>query len=112
MGALMSPERPVGVGNVVTRAEYHKLDDKLKILLRKFVPAFDFKSEIWSNVMEFKNFRDSLVHPRQSEDEMSLSEYQTKVQRELSGILEIMNQVSLGLFKKPLRKQLLDLMPD
>jgi hypothetical protein len=93
------------------RTEYHSIDDKLRLLLNKFVVGFDFSSSLWSNFMQFKDFRDLLVHPRQAEDKTKLAEYQTKVQIGLSSIIELMNCVSKGIFKKPLRKQLLDLIP-
>ena len=51
------------------------------------------------------------MHPRQAEDQTEITEYQTKVQAGLSSIIELMNCVSKGIFKKPLRKQLLDLIP-
>jgi hypothetical protein len=93
------------------RTEYHSIDDKLRLLLNKFAPGFDFGGSLWSNFMQFKDFRDFLVHPRQAEDKTKLAEYQAKVQIGLSSIIELMNRASKGIFKKPLRKQLLDLMP-
>ena len=93
------------------RTEYHSIDDKLRLLLNKFVPDFDFSSGIWSSFMQFKNFRDLLVHPRQADDKTKIIEYQKKVQAGLSSIIELMNCVSKGIFKKPLRRQLLDLIP-
>jgi len=93
------------------RTEYHSIDDKLRLLLNKFVPDFDFSSGTWSSFMQFKNFRDLLVHPRQADDKTEIIEYQKKVQAGLSSIIELMNCVSKGIFKKPLRKQLLDLIP-
>ena len=93
------------------RTEYHSIDDKLRLLLNKFVPDFDFSSDMWSSFMQFKNFRDLLVHPRQADDKTEIIEYQKKVQAGLSSIIELMNCVSRGIFKKPLRKQLLDLIP-
>jgi len=62
------------------RTEYHSIDDKLRLLLNKFVPDFDFSSGIWSSFMQFKNFRDLLVHPRQADDKTEIIEYQKKVQ--------------------------------
>jgi hypothetical protein len=93
------------------RTEYHSIDDKLRLLLNKFVPDFDFGGSLWSNFMQFKDFRDLLVHPRQVEDKTEITEYQTKVQIGLSSIIELTNCVSKGIFKRPLRKQLLDLIP-
>lgn len=98
---------------VVEKVEFHKLDDKLRLLLRKFVPSFDFKTNpSWSRLIEFKDLRDSLVHPRQTDDESDLAEYKKKVSTGMSAIIEIMNCISKGIFKRPLRKQLLDLIPE
>ena len=73
---------------------------------------FDFSSDIWSGFMQFKNFRDLLVHPRKADDKTEIIEYQKKVQAGLSSIIKLMNRVSMGMFKKPLRRQLLDLIPE
>ena len=97
---------------LVEKVEFHRLDDKLRFLIRKFVSEFDFNNKTWFRLMEFKDFRDSLVHPRQSEDETKIVEYQMKVSVGLSAIIEIMNCISQGIFKQPLRKQLLDLIPE
>ncbi len=94
------------------KTEFHKLDDKIKLLLRKFVSEFDFQNPTWSKFMAFKDFRDSLVHPRQADDEMSTTEYRKKVRTGLRVIIEIMNCISIGMFQLPLRKQLLDLVPE
>jgi len=92
--------------------EFHKLDDKARLLIRKFLPVFDFQSVTWVKFMEFKAFRDSLVHPRQIEDETTTADYRKKVRTGLKAIIEVMNVISKGVFKKPLRKQLLDLIPE
>jgi hypothetical protein len=94
------------------RSEFHRLEDKVKLLIRKFVHGFDFNSRTWSKFTEFKDFRDSLVHPRQTDDEMSLADYHKKVSSGMRSIIEIMNLISKGIFHKPLRKQLLDLIPE
>jgi hypothetical protein len=99
-------------GQRVEKTEYHRLDEKLKVLINRFVPDFDFTEKAWSWLMEFKDFRDSLVHPRQNDDETTTSEYQAKMKRGLSGIIEIMNHISSGMFGKPLRKKILDLIPE
>jgi len=99
-------------GDLKEKVDYHKLDEKLRVLIKKFMPGFDFKGIAWSSLMELKDFRDSLVHPRQSEDEKTTSEYQAKVRRGLAGVIEIINCLSIGIFKKSLRKKLLDLIPE
>jgi hypothetical protein len=97
---------------VVQRTEFHRLEEKVKLLLRKFAGDFDFQGISWIKFMELKNFRDSLVHPRQAEDETPVQEYQKRVRSGLKAVIEIMDCVSRGMFQKPLRKQLLDLVPE
>ena len=99
-----------GKFEVLETMEYHRLEDKLKFLIYKFVPGFDFeKMPCWSRLIEFKKFRDGLTHPRQEEDETELEEYKTITARGISSVIEIMNHLCKGIFKKPLRKKLLDL---
>ena len=99
-------------GKVIEKTEFHRLDDKLRLLLRKFASDFDFKGASWFGFKKFKDFRDSLVHPRQMDDETSIKDYQNRLQIGLSGIIDIMNFLSRGIFGKPLRKKLLDLVPE
>lgn len=94
------------------RTEYHRLDDKIRVLMRRFLQDFDFRSVTWNKFMEFKRLRDSLVHPRQVDDETPLVAYKKTVRESLKAIIEIMNALSQGLWRKPLRRQLLDLIPD
>lgn len=104
-----SPEKV----DVVERTEYHKIEDKLRVLIKKFLPALDLgKTRWWSDLQEFKDFRDSLVHPRKSEDETDVATYNTKVTAGLRATIQGMNEINHGIFGKPIRKQLLDLMPE
>jgi len=99
--------------SVVEKKRYYGLDDKLKFLINKFVPEYDLgTSEDWDNFSEFKDFRDQLIHPKQTEDEIEGSEYKDKLRRGMSGIINIMSTISEGIFRKPLRKQILDLIPE
>lgn len=68
---VCSPEK----GALIERVEFNRVEDKLKFLIKKFDPAFNFNCTSWSQLSEFKDFRDSLVHPRKTEDELELSEY-------------------------------------
>jgi hypothetical protein len=97
---------------LIERIEFHRLEDKIRLLMYKFVPSFDFNSPAWSHFMQFKDTRDALVHPKLSDDETEIHEYYKKVQTGLSAIIRIMNDISTGIFHKPLRKQLLDLIPE
>ncbi|MHC1770187.1 MAG: hypothetical protein AB9907_00375 [Flexilinea sp.] len=96
-----------------TRIKFNPLDEKLQVLIRKFCPKYDFgKSVEWSNLMNFKKFRDSLVHSHKSEDETPLCEYEMQVKSGFKSVVELMNLISQGMYQKPLRKNLLDLIPE
>ena len=98
---------------MMERTEFHRLEDKLKFLIKRFSPDFNFSKNLdWTKLMEFKDFRDSLVHPRQHEDQTSMDEYQKRVSLGLSGVIGVMNSISEEVFGKPLRRNLRDLIPD
>ena len=95
---------------ILDQAEYHKLEDKLKFLIMKFHPSFDFEHmSSWSQLLEMKRLRDAITHPRQDEDGIQINEYKRKVEDGLSAVIEIINILCKALFNKPLRKQLTDL---
>ena len=98
---------------VKTRVRFNPIDEKLKTLLRRFSPDFDFgKSATWSDLEKFKNFRDSLVHSRKTEDETNLGDYDAQTKSGYKAVIELMNLISKGIYKKPLRKSILDLVPE
>ncbi|MGA2332089.1 MAG: hypothetical protein ABSG75_10035 [Syntrophales bacterium] len=99
-------------GKQIERIEFHSLDEKLRLLITMFVPSFDFGNAVWSRLMAFKDLRDSLVHPKRNDDEIDIVAYQNNVSIGLAAVIEIMNCLSQGIFRKPLRKRLLDLIPD
>jgi hypothetical protein len=96
----------------VEKTEYHKLDEKLRFLIGRFGSDFDFESRTWVKLKEFKKFRDSLVHPRQDDDETSLPVYRVSVKSGLRSVIEVMNHIQISIFKRPLRRRLLELIPD
>lgn len=99
-------------GIVSTQTRYYSVDDKLKFLIHKFDPKYDIgKSKAWGSFIQFKTFRDSLVHPKEFDDEIEINEYREKLQMGLFGTITLMNDISNGVFKRPLRKKILDLMP-
>lgn len=91
--------------------EYHRIEDKLKVYIKKFSKTFNFNSQEWSQFMEFKKFRDRLVHPREMDEDILLKEYKTNIKKGIRSIILIMNVISKSIFKKSLRKRLLDLIP-
>ncbi len=95
---------------IIDQIAYNKFEDKLKFLIYKYVPGFDFEHEpSWCRLLELKKFRDELTHPRQDEDEIDVKEYEKKIRAGLSAAIEIMNSLCLGIFKRPLRKKILEL---
>ena len=96
----------------VPKTEFHPLDNKLRLLISRFLPKFDFEGLAWNHFMEFKAMRDGLVHPRDAEDDRDVVEYRTKVRAGLKAIIQIMNEITQGIFGKPLRKQILVLVPE
>ena len=99
-----------GTFQVLNQKEYHKIEDKLRFLLHRFVPKFDFnRNPSWSNFVEFKRFRDKIIHPHQEEDDIAIAEYKKKISNGLSAAIEIMNHLCKGIFKRSLRKKILDL---
>ena len=91
------------------RTQYHSVDDKIRVLAKRFAPGFNFDDKTWITFMDFRKFRDSLVHPREDEDVRDIIQYRKKAASGLQATIEVMNQLSKGIFRKPLRKQLLDL---
>ncbi|MEW6374748.1 MAG: hypothetical protein AB1502_03030 [Thermodesulfobacteriota bacterium] len=99
-----------GKFKILGQIEYHRLEDKLRFLICKFVPKFDFNEEVaWFRFIEFKKFRDAIMHPRQDEDTIKVAEYERKIKIGLSSTIKIMDYLCKGIFKKPLRKKLIDL---
>jgi hypothetical protein len=96
----------------VERTEFHRLEDKLRLLISKFVPGFDFEGLSWNRFKEFKDLRDSLVHSRDAEDERDPSDYRMRMREGLKSIIEIMNKIMEGMAGRPLRRQILDLVPE
>jgi len=94
------------------KTEYHRVEDKIRFLLSKFSPDFDFNNQAWSSLMSLKDIRDSLIHPRNAEDETTAAEYRKILSTGLHGVISTMNSVSEAIFRKPLRHQILDLKPE
>jgi hypothetical protein len=54
---------------VKERIEYHPLEGKIRVLLRRFAPELDLGGNMWNRLKGFKVFRDSLVHPKVLDDD-------------------------------------------
>jgi hypothetical protein len=92
------------------RKEYHRLEDKLRFLFVNFLGGFDFeKAPCWARLIEFKKFRDCLVHSRENEDSTSEERYKRVTALGLSAVIEIIDNLCKGIYSKPLRKKITDL---
>lgn len=90
--------------------ELHGIEDKLKFLLCKHKPSFDFEHySAWSQFIEFKDFRNTITHPIHEDDEISTDEYQKKIKMGLSAIIEIIDCLCKEIIGKPLRQKIKDL---
>ena len=98
---------------VRNRIEFHPLEDKLKLLLKKYAPSYTFVTELsWTHLHNFKKLRDSLIHPRMTDDTNSLDEYRTLLEQAIRAEIDIMNRLVMGIYGKGIRRQLLDLIPE
>lgn len=97
-------------GKIKEVYEHHNIEDKLKFLIYKFCPNLDLATDpSWGNFTEFKKFRNTIVHPREEEDTVTLSDYKNQLAKGISSIIEIMNHLCKGILGQNLRKGLLEL---
>jgi len=95
---------------IIDKMQFQKLEDKLRFLIIRFDKTFDFeKNPCWPRFMELKRKRDELTHPRHDKDDTSVSSYERISKNGLNAIIEIINRLSTAIFKRGLRKQILDL---
>lgn len=99
-----------GSFEVTDQIAYSRLEDKLKFLITKFSIRLDLaNNKEWGDFVELKKLRDSLVHSRNDQDDTPIRQYERVCPRGLVACVGLMNRLSRGIFKKPLRKKLLDL---
>lgn len=92
------------------KVKFYSIEGKVKFIIKRFSVSIDVSSSSqWSNFIEFKGLRDSLVHSKSIDDERSLSDYQSGIKKGLNANIDIMNSISLKIFSKPLRKNLTEL---
>jgi hypothetical protein len=96
----------------LNKVEYHRIDDKIRLLIAKFGIEFEFGSEqTWSHFLALKNQRDALIHPRHVDETLTRADFDALLKRGLTAVLDLMNRLSIGIFSKPLRTGLLELKP-
>ncbi|MDC0760575.1 hypothetical protein POF51_07725 [Brevibacillus sp. AG] len=95
---------------ITPKSEYHKIEEKLRYLIKKYAKNTNIiNTNSWANFKDFKKLRDSIVHPRASEDSIPKEQYQKLVQDGLDSVIDIINDICKGYFNKPLRLRLLEL---
>lgn len=99
-----------GAFQVTDQIEYHRIEDKLRFLLGRFVPKFEFGSTAcWSQFTRFKEFRNALTHPRSEVEDFSLGEYEQNAISGLIAVIELMDELCFGMHTRRLRPKLLEL---
>lgn len=95
---------------VIEKFTLYGIEEKIRFLLNKFDPTLDLsRFAPWSQYNEFKDFRNNIVHPVRDEDERTTDDYYQKIRMGLSSVTQLMNHLCVRIFKKPLRKRILDL---
>jgi hypothetical protein len=96
---------------ILDQAEFVRLEEKLRFLLKKYAPQYDISKEAgWSRFLEFKRFRDSLVHPHEmDENDILTEEYAKQIKLGMASTIEIINNICKGVFKRSLRQKILDM---
>ncbi len=90
--------------------EFHRLEDKLRFLLNRFDKSYNFETNTsWCRFLELKRKRDELTHPREDYDDTEIEQYETITKNGINAIIEIMDNLCKGTFKKGLRQRIIDL---
>lgn len=97
---------------LVIKDEFHRVDEKIKLIIRKYSPKFNFSNTDWAHLMELKKIRDLLMHPKNSEDQFDMNEYIKIINNGLNGVIATINNMNQFVYGKSLRLQILDLRPD
>lgn len=99
-----------GSFQIVDKAEYHRAEEKLRFLLSKYKPDFDFfRESCWGRFKELKKFRDQITHPRHDDGDIQIDNYKKMTKIGLESSIEIMDILLRAIFHKPLRKKIREL---
>ena len=94
---------------MIESEEYHRLEEKIRLLDRIFSCGMKYNTKYWSDFKKLKSLRDSLIHSRREEDDTPINDYFESIDGGFESILTIVDTLSLGIFKKHIRKKILDL---
>lgn len=98
-----------GKFKITEQTEFHRVEDKLKFLLRRFAPTFDIASNrAWSDFLAFKTLRDEITHPREGAD-IGVGRLRSELPSGVAAIIDLINVLFLGIYGKKLRAGVLEL---
>lgn len=98
---------------LVEEREFHSLEDKLGLLIKRYLVNFDFKNQSdWKNIILIKDIRNNLIHSKVEDDVTKLEDYDKNMKNALSSIIIIMDKLYGAIFNVRLRPKLLDLIPE
>lgn len=89
----------------------NSIHEKLRYLARKHPrDGFDILGDsVWQNFQDFKSFRNRLIHPKQSTEDISVEDYRSAANNGLITVVKLLNLFSQCIFRKQLRPRLLEL---
>ena len=83
---------------IVEKLKFNSISEKIKFVIKKFNIALDIAAATqWRDFLQFKEFRNSLIHSRAIEDEITTAEYSSNIKKGLNANIDIMNVISLRL---------------
>ena len=100
-------------GSTKIKKNYNPIDEKLKFIVNHFNKS-DFNpgnEACWSGYINFKKFRDELVHPKEDISEITDEEYKYKTEKGLRDTIKLLDSISKSIFNKGLRPGILDYIP-
>lgn len=98
-----------GEFRVLNQTEFRRIEDKLRFLLKRFVPDFNvLTNPIWSHFASFKSLRDDITHPRDTKD-LSLKRISDELPRGINAVIDLIDLLLSGIYGKRLRPRIREL---
>lgn len=94
-------------------SNFNAIDKKLRYLVNKYVnsPESVFRSNEWAEYLDFKRFRNELVHPKNVSEDFEFNKYNDAIEKGLRSTISLLNQISLSVYGEKFRKSITDLSP-
>ena len=100
-------------GRIKIQKKYYPVDDKLRFLVKHFSKENSnlIGNSCWSGYIEFKKFRDELVHPKEEMQDITDEEYKVITREGLRNTILLLDEISKSIFTDGLRPGILDYIP-